>query len=1210
MHFEVAKPCAGFNPPQGSLNNSIGEEMKFYQTVFLLLFATMLMSQSVVLNEAMSSNAITIHDEDGDTPDWIELYNASGTSINLNNYGISDDFADPFKWTFPNTPMAEDEKLLLFASGKNRRFSHLETIIDWGAEWKYFLGFAEPPADWRETDFDDSNWFSGPSGIGLGDGDDATVIPMVISYFMRHTFTITDTSTIVYGLLHVDYDDAFVAYLNGTEIARANIGTPGNIPAYNDFADQSKEAQIYQGGLPEQFLILDMKSLLVNGNNVLCIQTHNESANSNDLTMIPFLTLAMTEIPENPVGLAEILASFRPLQHTNFKISSSGETLYLVDESGSMLDSLVMGEIPVDVSIGLQPDGGEDIFYFKESTPGAANTTNGYQNLAAPPVFNIEGGFYTGSVSISLSGNQTGEAIHYTIDGTKPSNSTFMYTNPISIDSTTVIRARILGPNSISSQVITNTYFFNVNHTLPIISLATTPANFFDWNTGIYVMGPNATLTYPYLGANFWQDWEKPVHVEIFTLDGTRDYAFDAGTKIIGRWSRGKPQKSLGIFARSSYGFSSIDYQLFEDKPIDQFESFLLRNSGGDWQYTHCRDAVMTTIMEHENLDYQEYKPVIVYLNGQYWGLYNMREKVSEHFLASNNPGVDPDNIDFLENDAVVHVGDSLDYHQLKVYIQNHDLTIPDNYAYVSSRMDIENFTKYLATNIYYDNGDWPRNNVSFWRERLPEAKWKWILDDMDWGFSFSGSHNWDNNTFDDVLTVSSANLNPAWSTFLIRRLMTNLEFRNGLINCIADYMNTIFQPDNVISVIDGIYDAMYPEWQRHVDRWADDSLFVFSMETWNAQMDLMRQFAVQRHIWMPQHIMNTFNLPDSAEVTLNVSNPAQGKIKLNFLNIEEYPWSGLYYEDIPVILKAIPKPGYHFVEWTGDIASSEDSISVSLAGSMNIEAVFAEESVLPGVIVINEINYNSSQSFNPEDWVEIYNFSDTNTDLSNWILKDDNDQNEFTLPEGLIILADSFYVLCRDSLAFHALFPEVENYLGNWDFGLNGNSDMVRIFDAEGNLVDAVLYHDESPWPPEPDGNGPTLSLRNPGMNNQLPQSWAASGLYGTPGMINDVYVSANEQIPGIPDKLLLYPNFPNPFNPVTTIKYSLPADAKVVLRIFNLKGQLTKVMIDAFQAKGEHSITWDGTDTNGKSVASGLYFYQLVSDKKQVSRKMLLLK
>ncbi|MCK4296834.1 MAG: hypothetical protein KAX28_09310, partial [Candidatus Marinimicrobia bacterium] len=193
----------------------------------------------------MSSNLFAIADEDGDYPDWIELYNTGITTVNLRNYGLTDNLTDTFKWIFPDINILTNEYLLLFASGKNSadRIIHIETIINWGDEWKYFLGNSEPPANWREVSFDDSTWLVGASGFGYGDNDDSTDVspddPFAappFSVFIRKKFDINDVNSVLGVLFHVDYDDGFVAYLNGTEIARANVGTVGTPPSFDTFA--------------------------------------------------------------------------------------------------------------------------------------------------------------------------------------------------------------------------------------------------------------------------------------------------------------------------------------------------------------------------------------------------------------------------------------------------------------------------------------------------------------------------------------------------------------------------------------------------------------------------------------------------------------------------------------------------------------------------------------------------------------------------------------------------------------------------------------------------------------------------------------------------------------------------------------------------------------------------------------------------------------
>ena len=194
----------------------------------ILFFVDVSYAQQVYINEMMSSNSFTIADEDGDFSDWIEIYNSESTSVDLSGYGLSDDVSTPYKWILPSLTIAPKDHLLIFASDKNRTeyVRHWETVIDWGDVCKYRLGTSEPPASWKNLGYDDQSWTSGPSGFGFGDGDDSTIVPTSVnSVYIRKTFSVQDVNDIKMAVLHVDYDDAFVAYLNGVEIARANIGT-------------------------------------------------------------------------------------------------------------------------------------------------------------------------------------------------------------------------------------------------------------------------------------------------------------------------------------------------------------------------------------------------------------------------------------------------------------------------------------------------------------------------------------------------------------------------------------------------------------------------------------------------------------------------------------------------------------------------------------------------------------------------------------------------------------------------------------------------------------------------------------------------------------------------------------------------------------------------------------------------------------------------
>lgn len=1178
---------------------------KVKNSLLIILFSVVVSSaQQPVINELMSSNFSTITDEDGEYPDWIEIYNPGLSAVSLNNFGLSDDTTNQFKWIFPEVTLSPHKFIYLFASGKDRSVwaDFWETVIDLGDVWKYQPGTSEPPVEWNLISFNDSAWAAGPSGFGYGDGDDSTVIAPTISLYLRKNFLINNVNDIQQAILHVDYDDAFVAYLNGVEIARTNIGTSGVRPPYNQTADSAREALMYQGGAPEMFIISDVQSLLQPGENILAIQVHNIGLTSSDLSLIPFLTLGLNQEPINPNGINPVLNFSIPHLHTNFKINSTGETLILSDSMGTILDQINTGVIPLDISLGRQPDGTDFWYYFLQPTPGDSNNSASFTGFAPEPEFSLTGGFYFNVLNVSLTTNSTGAVIRFTTDGSEPSENSALYTTPVNIDSTTVLRARSFEPGSLPSQIVTHTFFINEPTTLPVVSLSTDPENFWSEQTGIYVLGPNASPDFPYFGANFWEDWERTVHIEFFEPNGALGFSVDCGVKIFGGWSRGFPQKSLALYARDEYGINQFNYQLFNSKPLDSFESIILRNSGNDWNVTQFRDALISGLVDKSGVDIQAYRPAVVYINGEYWGIHNTREKINEHFLSSNHE-VDPDNIDLLENDGSVILGDASRYRQLIDFLSSHNLAVPANYDQVKSYMDIDNFINYQVTEIYCDNTDWPGNNLKFWRSQTPEGVWRWILYDTDFGFGLFDEYGYAHNTLEFATEENGpAWPNPPWSTFILRKLLENQNFRIDFINRFADLLNTCFLSSTVLDRINNIQYTIDTEMERHFAKWGG------SVVEWSNNIQRLRTFANLRPAYVRLHIINKFSLGGASQLNLNVAPSESGRIRVSTVTPENNPWTGFYFQDVPIKLTAFPLSGYQFSRWDGISQPDSASITLVLHDNLSLTAVFESDSGNSSSIVINEINYNSAPDFDVEDWVELYNNTDSDLDISGWVFKDSDDIHNFTVPAQTILPANEYLVLCRDTSVFSSFFPNVTNYIGNFDFAISNGGELVRLFDSQGFIIDSLTYDDTPPWPLEPDGTGPTLSLKNPDLDNSLAENWAASGNHGTPGEINDVYIS----IPGnintsIPDHFRLFQNYPNPFNPQTTIQFALPLRQHVKLNIYDSIGRIIDTIADKELNAGYYSFHWKPK----QSIASGIYFYRIeIGNAFKQTKKMLLLK
>ena len=259
--------------------------------------------------------------------------------------------------------------------------------------------------------------------------------------------------------------------------------------------------------------------------------------------------------------------------------------------------------------------------------------------------------------------------------------------------------------------------------------------------------------------------------------------------------------------------------------------------------------------------------------------------------------------------------------------------------------------------------------------------------------------------------------------------------------------------------------------------------------------------------------------------------------------------------------------------------------------------------------IVINEINYHSSDEYDSGDWIELYNPTSSQVNISGYVFKDEDNDHEFLIPNNTILESEEFIVLCNDLALFNTVFPEVNNVLGDFDFGLSGGGELIRIFNAANVLIDTVHYDDDLPWPQEADGNGPTLELMSPFLANDLAENWSSSEGLGTPGTINSVFLN-NDSRKSLPSNIKLSDNYPNPFNPYTTIEYQLDITQRVNVSIYDLLGRRIKTLVNDIKNAGQHTIQWDAKDSEGLIVAGGVYLYQIQTDSYNQSKKMVYLK
>lgn len=1075
--------------------------MKSFTIIILLLFLYSGTAYSqLIINEVQTSNVGTLADEDGEYEDWIELFNKGNAAVNLQQYGLSDDESDKFKWRFPSASIEPKGYMLVFASGKNRKpvVNHWETAVFAQDEWSYFTGTQNPPQNWNQPGFNASTWLKGPGGIGYGDNDDRTIIQPVISVFMRCEFSVADTREISSALLSMDYDDGFVAYLNGIEIARANmLGVP---PRYDENSITDHEATMYWGGSPEHFAIdsTKIKSVLVNGTNILAVEIHNTNATSSDLTAIPFLSFGI----RNATSYFRTVPSWFPIivsnnLHANFKLKHSGEAVLLTAPSGTIIDKFDIPYSDLDHSFSRIPDGAASWCVTRFVTPLLSNNSAlCYQGYTGSPSMSLAPGFYTTAQNVSLKSSGPGNEIRYTIDGSTPTIDDPLYSVPITINSTTVLKARCFGPTGyLPGKVATSTYVIdNLNYKFPMVSISMEPSDLWDYYTGIYVTGPNAQAELPYYGANYWQPWEKNCHIEYFSPMGPKQFSFDAGIDIHGGWTRTLPQKSFNIKTHSYYDSSEFKYKLFGDKPITEFKSIVLRNAGNDWMTTHMRDAFMQGIMKNTFVDFSAYCPSVVYLNGQYWGIYNIRERTNTDFVEENH-GIPADSIDAIENDGIVTKGSNQAFWQMVNYITANDISIDQNYKVASSMLNIPNYADYFIAETYYVNNDWIgqwTNNIKLWRQQKPGSKWNYVLWDTDFGLGQTS--NYDENKLADVLypLVKTPHAD------IFRKLLENKDFKRYFVNRYADLINTVYIPEIMNYRLQKMQDSIANEIPRAWKRWFG----VSDSQQWLNNLNSMKTFISLRPEYARDYINSTLNLQGKVQLKLSAVPAGSGEIKINTIIPGPLPWTGTYFNGNPVSITAIAKAGYKFLYWSTNsyiVADTNRNITFNPDHFDTFTAVFSGTSQT-ATATISEINYHSDSTRNAGDWIEVYNYGSTALDISDWRITGTHFYNNYVFPTGTILAGYGHIVVAEDTSLFKTQHPQILCF-GPLGFGLSNKKETISLLDMHADAVVSLTYYDSVPWLETADGNGRTLELRSGSTNPADPQNWFAGCIGGSPG-------------------------------------------------------------------------------------------------------------
>ncbi len=1129
--------------------------------VFFLAFVTSNFSDAqIVVNEISNRNSGQVLDGDNEVEDWIELFNASDSVCNLLGYYLSDDSAQIEKWGFSSYDLKAGEHLLVFASGKNKFPEgswHWESAVLPEHNFSYTVPSDTTPANWKHPDFIPVEWNAGKAGIGYGDEDDSSVVSYkTLVVYARDSFLVPEDFRFADVVLHVDYDDGFIAWLNGVEIARSNI--EGD-PAWNSPAASNHEAMMYSGGLPESFFLdtAFVNSLLLTGKNVLAIEVHNVDSTSSDLSLIPFLSFliddSLSVFEKSPSWLLPTkLNSF----HTNFKISGSGEKIYLSKSGSGVFETVWVHNLDHGWSLGRETDGADIWGIFIQPTPSQPNNTKLYSMFREPePIFSVAEGFFPGEQSVFLSSSSPSSEIHYTLDGSEPDRDSPLFDSAaIVIPTSKVLRAICFSTaDTLQSRSVANSYFINnTMHSLPVLSVITNSVNLYG-TEGIF--------------DNWFQEWERPCYVEYFDALGKKEFEQFSGIQIDGGagGSRSNPQHSFRLeFGNNLYGDEDLEYPLFADRTErDDYKSVYLRNGSNQWLTFPFKDAMQCKIAANNTFNYYSAStPAVVYINGSYFGLYDMREKLNDQYFEKNyQANVDSAfhllSLSYYYNSVLRALNGSVD-----TFFSDYErfLTLdPSDSVYLEKAdeiLDIDYYTDYIIAQSWMTNTDWPYNNIKIVNGDFTDYRWRFILQDLEWGLNPNG---WTDYYTDHIKFMLDYSQDVPYLRFW-KEMIKSPKYKNSFINRFADIMNSYYLPAETFPLAQAVYDSSFSEMRSEYVLWgggesqADGKMIQYASNMSYFLSDLNKRSNVVR-----SNILKNFSLSAKYTIELQVQPENAGTIGINTIFPKDYPWQGVYFAGVPVRMEAKGSGNYVFDAWEPnnfiqDVNNPVIEADVKTNGHKFV-ARFKRQ-IPEQAVTISEINYRSTDVFPSTDWVELHNFGERSINLEGWYITDENSDHKWGILGSYDLPVDGRLVLASSISKFNNAYPGVQNVMGSFGFGLGSASDSVLLYDQNNILVAGLKYCSTKPWPTEPYDQGVTLELIDPYLDLCDPTNWFPGCIGGSPGT---GFVRCDISDRSAELEILATTIFPNPAEEEINIVLSSGQNSKdIICRIYDIMGKI----------------------------------------------------
>ncbi|MBQ6594320.1 MAG: lamin tail domain-containing protein [Clostridia bacterium] len=744
------------------------------------------------LTEIVPSNATYWPDEDGECTDYVEILNDAGAAVPLTGWYLSDDPAEPLKWRFPQVTLAAGERIVVHCSGKDRAQdpSHLHTgfrisrsggSVFLTAPDETLVEEIAYPA--LETDQSCSLTASGWSAAlrptpGLANTEENETLAHD-EILRRNAFGVCISEILTAGSGE-DWIELYNAGPRAADLSGWGL---------SDDVRHPRDWQFPQG------TVLDPGS---------CLIVYASGA-------------------EDPDGAG---------LNAGFRLSvAGGYSVVLAEPGGRIVDRVWLEKQHSELSCG-RVNGTGAIRYFTDPTPGAVNPGNGYLGQLDAPYYSLPGGLYESGRTLEISLTApAGSRIYYTLDCSDPSDAKTLYTSPIPVSGNTILRTRVYRDGYLTSPMDTQSYLFGVNNgggTVLVFSLVSEVRNLTDSKYGI--------MTNPY------QQWEREGHIEIFAPDGSTVISQECGIRLHGEGSRELDEKTFAVIARKIYGSNRFRAPLFSYRPYTEYQSFLLRPSSEDSTMTRMRDAVLQTLARDTSVLYQEAEIGVLYIDGRFWGHYNLRERINTAAICQFEGWEgQEDDLDLVKSDKELRQGSDETMKKLLSYVRKADMTSDEAYQALDSAIDIQNYIEYMALEIFTGNTD--TLNVKRYRNRNTDGRWRWALYDLDWAF-YS-----DTNSITRWLKPGGAGRGQATDNTLFIACMKNPVFRDRFLTHLGREMATTFSTESVKGRIMEFYERLKPILPDTFARWG------LSQEDYDHYLHRFVQYAETRPTRMLQFL-------------------------------------------------------------------------------------------------------------------------------------------------------------------------------------------------------------------------------------------------------------------------------------------------------------------------------------------------------------------